>query len=91
MAATKIPYPNATLYAIVPSDSDKFDPPLSAVFVGGATGDVALTHGVMSGDDVSQTNTTYSAVAAGATITGVGPITAVRSTATTATIIIGVQ
>lgn len=92
MGATYIPYKKNSLYAIIPSDSATFDPPLSAVFVGGATGNVAIVHGAVSAAGVvTQASTTYSSVAAGATISGIGPITQVKSTGTTATGLIGVQ
>lgn len=89
---TRIPFRKGSLRAIIPSDTTTYDPPLQGVYVGGATGDVALAVRQRSADGVNtNTNKTYSGVPAGFTITGVGDIVSVRSTATTATGIIGVE
>lgn len=91
-ATTRIPYRNSSLRAIVPADATTYDPPLQAVYIGGATGDVALTVRQRSAEGVvTNTNITYSGVVAGTTISGVGDIVSVRSTATTATGIVGIE
>lgn len=89
---TRIPYVGSSLRAIIPSDTTTYNPPLLAVYVGGAAGDVALSHSVRSADGVTtMTSTTYSAVPAGGTVSGVGPIGAVLSTGTNATGLIGIE
>jgi len=89
---TRIPYKGSQLRAIVVSDSTTYNPPLRAVYVGGATGDVALTVMQRSAAGVNtNTNITYSSVPAGGTISQVGPIGAVLSTGTTATGLIGIE
>lgn len=89
---TRIPFRGSQLRAIIPSDTTTYDPPLMAVYVGGATGDVALTVRQRSADGVNtNTNKTYAGIAAGGVVSGVGDIVSVRSTATTATGIVGIE
>lgn len=91
MAATLIPIRNAALYAVVPNNSDTFNPPLSAIFVGGAAGNVVVTRQVgAGGGNTTQSDLTITSAAAGSLISGVGLITAVKATGTTATGLIGV-
>ena len=89
---TRIPFRGSQLRVVIASDTTTYNPPLTAVYVGGATGDVALTVTQRSAAGVNtNTNITYSSVPAGGTISSVGPIYAVLSTGTTATGIIGVE
>jgi hypothetical protein len=91
-ATTKIPLRNSSLVVVIPSDSTTYNPYLSAVYIGGATGDVALTALKRSADGVLTAGAvTYTAVPAGTIITGIGPIEIVKSTGTTATGIIGIE
>lgn len=91
MAATRIPFQSPNTWAIIPHDTDSFSPPLSAVFIGGATGDIVIRHLVASGNNKAVATDTFSSVPAGTVITGIGPIVGVNSTSTTATGIIGVS
>ena len=90
MAATKIPFRSSVTWAIIPHDTDSFDPPLNAVFVGGAAGNLVVRRLVASGANMTVATVTF-AVTAGQVVTGVGPIVGVNSTSTTATGIIGVS
>lgn len=90
MSARLIPIRNSALYAVVPNNSDTFNPPLSGIFVGGAAGNIVITRSVANGDDVSQSDLTITSAAAGSVITGVGMITAIKSTGTTATGLVGI-
>ncbi len=89
MAATKIPFRSTNTWAIIPHDTDSFDPALSALFIGGAAGNVAVRHLVASGATMTVATDTF-AVAAGQVVT-LGHIIGVNSTSTTATGIIGVS
>lgn len=90
MAATRIPFQSPNTWAIIPHDTDTFVPPLNAVFIGGATGNIVIRHLVASGNNTAVATDTF-AVTAGQVVTGIGPIVGVNSTSTTATGIIGVS
>lgn len=89
---TRIPFRNSSLRAIIPHATNTYNPPLQAVYVGGATGDVVLTVRQRSADGVNtNTDITYTGVTAGSTISGVGEITRVIAIGTTATGLVGIE
>ena len=86
---TTVPYnlsSNHELVAIIPHATNTYDPPLRAIYVGGAGGNVALT----AHDGNGLTSGVFTVVA-GSVINGLGSITVVLATGTTATGLIGVR